>query len=313
MFIALSLNGGPYTETSIPINQKVKVIVDCGTSWIEYELKLSNRCTFQGGEWKEASDAEQTISLEPKKYQLEYNGAIEKFEAEFIVTTPGEFKITVVSLRLSKIYVDLFSSNDLERSYKEGYLSGEINYSNKELWASTGNPCFEKTYFYLKGFTTGDVEIQYETSVFGSLYIDGIYRFTSTGGTQLVTTVAMTENEFIFFQQINSDGGDRFSKSLKFKDGSMNDFANIPQNSIYAIDYSSKIEMDLEAVCPNGLSEIETDGVKSWSVIWGDGQVHASEEWDEGSSNGSGGWSSSWEVQDGWAWTTDSPSVCTQW
>ena len=308
----MSLNGEALTGDSIPINEKIGVQVQC-LYWKEYELQISNRWTFEGGNWKEAADADQTIGLEPQKYQLVLNEGTGEYETEFVVVTPGEFKITLVSLVYMGMYIDKYSSNDFESSFDRGYLYGNVHHSGIKLWSSTSEPWFEKTYFYLKGPITGDVEMRYQTSVFGSLYIDGTYRFTSVDDTQLITTASMTENEYTFLQYINTDGGDRFSKFLQWKYGSMADFENVPNTYFYAINYADKIEMDLVATCPTGMSEIETDGFKSWSISWGDGQVHFSEEWDVGNTNGDAGWSATWEVIDGWAWTTDSPSVCTQW
>jgi len=308
----LSLNGEALTGDSIPINEKIGVQVQC-LYWKEYELQISNRWTFEGGNWKEAADADQTIGLEPQKYQLVLNEGTGEYETEFVVVTPGEFKITVVSLNHMNLYKDEYTSTDFETSFRRGILYGNVHHSPLKMWVSLSDPCYEKTFFYLKGPITGDVEFLYETSVHGSLYVDGFYKFTSVDSKQLFTTVSMTENEYTFFQTINSDGGDRFSKYLKWKYDSMADFENVPKAYFYAINYANTVEMDLVATCPTGMEEIEIDGFKSWSVTWGDGQVHFNEEWDVGNTNGDAGWSATWEVIDGWAWTTDSPSVCTQW
>jgi len=67
-------------------------------------------------------------------------------------------------------------------------------------------------------------------------------------------------------------------------------------------------------ICLDGFS---TNGAHTeWRVNWGDGLKHTDEQWDDNNSQGSDGWSGSWEIEDGFictGGTLTTADTCSGW
>ena len=87
----------------------------------------------------------------------------------------------------------------------------------------------------------------------------------------------------------------------------------VPSTSLYYPVYVLNTPFNVVITWPANSVKVISGGIPQWSTDWGNGKRDGTEEWDDGNNMSSDGWSSSWTIESGYAWTGGSSTTKDIW
>ena len=228
------------------------------------------------------------------------------YESRFVVPNPGNFSVIVRSYNTGSLVIQRwnnldFSGDILDTVNETSVILSSMYSYFPNVW---NGECSYKITFSFKPPQSGLYNFTFSAISDGLIYIDGEYAgYSYQGGNSNFQVQMTTDNDRLYSFEVQVFDRNPPSADLYLQYTVNSGLESYIESYEMYHEEQNYVPSHLTSTsnCHPGFSIVESGSVVTWEVVWGDG-LKKDEAWDDENLNSGDGWSSSCQIEEGFAW-----------